>query len=59
MLPEIWMGQTEFCVILDHFCPLTPKNQHKQNYENIEKTPEDIILLHMCTINEDHMMYGS
>ena len=23
------------------------------------KTPGDIILLHMCTINQDHMMYGS
>ena len=21
--------------------------------------PRDIILLHMCTINEDHMIYGS
>ena len=24
-----------------------------------EKTPEDIIILHLCTINYDHMMYGS
>ena len=59
MLPEIWMGQTEFFVILDHFCPLTPKNPENQNFENIEKTQGDIILLRMCTINEDHMMYGS
>ena len=21
--------------------------------------PEDIILLHVCTVNEDHMIYGS
>ena len=24
-----------------------------------KKTPGHIILLHMCTINQDHMMYGS
>ena len=24
-----------------------------------KKSPGDIILLHMCTINQDHMMYGS
>ena len=24
-----------------------------------EKMPEDIIILHLCTINYDHMMYGS
>ena len=23
------------------------------------KKPRDVIVLHMCTINEDHMMYGS
>ena len=56
MLPEIWMGQTEFFVILDHFCPLTPKNPENQNFENIEKTQGDIILLRMCTIILGHFL---
>ena len=34
---------------------LTPKIKIKKNV----KKPGDIILLHMYTINEDHMMYGS
>ena len=25
----------------------------------MKKTPTDIIILHMCTINYNHMMYGS
>ena len=25
----------------------------------MKKTPGDIIILHMCTINDTHMMYGS
>ena len=34
--------------------PLFPPNSPKK-----EKTPEDIIILHMCTKNYDQMMYGS
>ena len=40
---------------------LTPKI--KISKKTCKKTPGDIILLHMCTINKDHstpdMMYGS
>ena len=25
----------------------------------MKKTPEDIIILQMCNINDSHMMYGS
>ena len=28
-------------------------------WQKCKKTPGYIILLHMCTINQDHMMYGS
>ena len=28
-----------------------------QNFEKMKKIPGDIIILHMCTINENHMMY--
>ena len=30
-----------------------------QNFDKMKSTPEDIIILRMCTINESHMMYGS
>ena len=39
---------------------LLPHNDPKnQIFEKKKKLPEDIILLHMCTINVDHMIYGS
>ena len=52
--------QVEFFVILDyslHFYPLN--NPENQNFEKMKKIPGDIIILHMCTINQNHMMYGS
>ena len=54
------MHQTEFFVILDHFLPFHPPNNLKhQTFEKIKKTLGDIITLHMCTINGNHLMYGS
>ena len=51
--------QTEFFVILDRFLPFYPTNNPKnQHFQRMEKSPEDIIL-HMCTKNDNHMMYGS
>ena len=42
------------------FCTLTPLTKVKnQNFEKIKKIPADTIILHMCTINENRMMYGS
>ena len=49
--------QTECFVILDCFMPFKPPNNWKN--QNFEKTPGDIIILYMCTINDNHMMYGS
>ena len=55
---ESWL--TEFFVILDHFLPFyPPTNPKNQNSEKLKKGPGDIIILHMCTINDNHMMYGS
>ena len=52
--------RTEFFVILDHFLPIYPSNNLKnQNFEKLEKTPEDIIILHKCTKNHHHMLYCS
>ena len=33
--------------------------QKNQNFKKMKKTPEDIIILHMCIKNFDHMMYSS
>ena len=42
------------------FCPFTSlTNPENQNFEKMKKVPGHIIILHMCTINENHMMYGS
>ena len=50
----------EFFVFSDHFLPFYPPNNPKnQNFEKMNKIPEDIIILHMCTKNCDQMMYGS
>ena len=46
-----------FQAILCCFAPLlSPK---MKICKKCQKTPGDIILLHMLTINQDHMMYGS
>ena len=46
--------------ILGYFLPLyLPNNPENQNFEKMKKTPEDIIILHMSTINQNHVMYDS
>ena len=46
---------TEFFLILDHFLPFYPiGNTKNQNFEKMKKTPGDIIILYMCTINANH-----
>ena len=43
------------------FCPFTSKNDpENQNFGKMKNwTPEGIIILHMRSINDNHMMYGS
>ena len=53
MVPEISSSTGK---LFSHFGPffvLLLKNQ------NFEKKPGDIISLHLCTTNDNHMMYGS
>ena len=60
MVPEIWSVKDRiFCQFGQflHFYP--PKNLKNQNFEKMKNTPWDIISLHMCTINDNHIMYGS
>ena len=51
---EVW--QTWFFAILVHFLPYWP--QKWKFGKNVKTKPGDIILLHMCSINEDHMRHG-
>ena len=50
----------QFFVILDHFLHFYPlKNPKNQNFEKMKKPPRDVITLHMCTTNDNNMIYGS
>ena len=54
-------NQTEYFVTLDHFfSPFTPlTNQKIKILKEWKKTSGDIIILHNCTKNHDHMVYCS
>ena len=54
---DVWF--TEFLSFWTVFCPFYPHNNPKnQNFEKLKKTPPDITIFHMCTINDNHMIYG-
>ena len=66
MCTKNWYGSwdtewdTEFFVILGHFLAFYPPNSQKnQNFKKMKKVPGHIIILHMCTKSDDHMIYCS
>ena len=60
MVPEIWSTpDVIFCHSGPFFTLLPPYGPKKIKFLKNEKTPEDIIILQVCTINDSHMMYGS
>ena len=64
MIPEIWCATDRiFCHFGPFFAltksPHPPSNPENQNFEKMKKASEDIIILHMCTINGNQMIYGS
>ena len=61
MVPEIWSATDRiFCHFGWFFALLPPPNNPKnQNFEKMEKTPRDIIILHKCTKNHDHILHCS
>ena len=65
MMYDVWflrhrVKQTELFDILDHFLPFySLKTQKIKILKNMEKLPGDIIILHMCNINDNHIMYRS
>ena len=60
MVPEIWsMTDRIFCNFGPSFALLPPQQPENQNFEKMKTTPGDIIILHICTITDNHTMYGS
>ena len=60
MVPEITSATDRiFCHFVPFFALLPCNNPENQNFEKLNKTLGDIIILNMSTINENHMMYGS
>ena len=63
MVPEIWSGPDKFflsswAIFLPFYPPNSPKNENFKK-KTKKKTPGDIIILHRCTKNQDHMLYHS
>ena len=60
MVPEIW-SQTDriFCHFGPFFTLIPSNDSENQNFEKLKGMTGDIIILHMCIINDNHMMYGS
>ena len=53
--------KTDFFVILDCFCPLSPPpsltmDPENQNFGKMNNIPKDIIISQMHTLNDSHMM---
>ena len=64
MVLEVWsVTDRMFCHFQLFFAlsPSPPNNSENQNFEKMKKkeTPGDIKILHLCTINDNNMMYGS
>ena len=61
---DIWflkykVQQTEIFVILRHFCHFRLLTTWKIKILTLKKTPGDITILHICTINDNRMVFGS
>ena len=52
----VW--RTLFLSFWTIFCPFT-NNLKNENFEKMKKMHGDIIILHKCTMNNNHMMHGS
>ena len=58
-VPEIWrVSDRSFCHFGLFYALLPPPNNLKyKSFEKLKKNPGDIIILHWCTKNHDHMLY--
>ena len=49
-----------FFLVLERFLSFyPPSNLKNKNFEKKKKTLGDILILHRCAINDNHLMYGS
>ena len=56
-VPEKWSAMDKIFCLFGPFLPFyPPDNPKNQNFEKTKATPGDIIL-HICIINDNHMMY--
>ena len=59
----MWLSKYDDDRIFYHFGPFlsfyTPSKPKNQNFEKNETMTGDIIILHKCATNDNHMMYGS
>ena len=54
---KLWQNSLSFWAI---FCPFTPLTTRKiKILKKKKKMPGDITILHKCTINDNHVIYGS
>ena len=53
---KFWKNETK---VWRHYHFTHLYNPKIWNFEKLKKKPGDIIILHMCTINDYHMMYSS
>ena len=61
MVPNMWSVMDRILCYFGPFWDFTPlaTNLENQNFEKMKKTPGDIIILHMCTLNNNHMTYDA
>ena len=59
MVPKYKVQQPEFFVILGHFLPFQVQDKpENQNCEKLKRIPGDIIILQLCTINDNYISHG-
>ena len=61
---DVWflrykVRQAEFFGILGHFLPFQLADNPEIKILKLKKTSGNIIILHICTINDNDMMYSS
>ena len=61
MVPNMWSVMDRILCYFGPFWAFTPlaTNLENQNFEKMKKTPGDIIILHMWTLNNNHMTYDA
>ena len=60
IVPDTWtMTDKIFCHFGLFFALVPPNKPKNQNFQKMKKTHGDIVILHMCIINDNHMMDGS